>query len=76
MGRAGFLPVAGASGRREEKKWRFVQTTAPISPGSSGGGLFDARGNLVGITTLVLVGREHMNQALDLAIPADSFWQP
>jgi hypothetical protein len=64
------------SGRREEKKWRYVQTTAPISPGSSGGGLFDARGNLVGITTLVLVGREHMNQALNFAIPADAFWQP
>jgi hypothetical protein len=64
------------SGRREEKKWRYVQTTAPISPGSSGGGLFDARGNLVGVTTLVLVGREHMNQALNFAIPADAFWQP
>jgi S1-C subfamily serine protease len=64
------------SGRREEKKRRYVQTTAPISPGSSGGGLFDARGNLVGVTTLVLVGREHMNQALNFAIPADAFWQP
>jgi S1-C subfamily serine protease len=64
------------SGRREEAKRRYVQTTAPISPGSSGGGLFDARGNLVGITTLVLVGREHMNQALNFAIPAEAFWQP
>lgn len=41
------------SGRREEDGRHFVQTTAPISPGSSGGGLFDARGNLVGVTTLV-----------------------
>lgn len=64
------------SGRREEAKRRYVQTTAPISPGSSGGGLFDARGNLVGITTLVLVGRERMNQALNFAIPAEAFWQP
>jgi hypothetical protein len=64
------------SGRRDEAEHHFVQTTAPISPGSSGGGLFDARGNLVGITTLVLVGREHMNQALNFAIPADAFWQP
>jgi S1-C subfamily serine protease len=64
------------SGRREEQGRHFVQTTAPISPGSSGGGLFDARGNLVGVTTLVLVGREHLNQALNFAIAADAFWQP
>ena len=64
------------SGRRDELGRHFVQTTAPISPGSSGGGLFDARGNLVGITTLVLVGREHLNQALNFAVPADAFWQP
>jgi S1-C subfamily serine protease len=64
------------SGRRDEKNRHYVQTTAPISPGSSGGGLFDARGNLVGVTTLVLVDREHMSQALNFAIPADAFWQP
>jgi len=38
--------------------------------------LFDARGNLVGITTKVLVDDNHLNQALNFAIPADSFWQP
>lgn len=64
------------SGLRQEDGRPFVQTTAPISPGSSGGGLFDARGNLVGATTLVLAGRERLNQALNFAIPADSFWQP
>jgi S1-C subfamily serine protease len=63
------------SGLRTEEKLQLVQTTAPISPGSSGGGLFDAYGNLVGITTLVLVGRERMNQALNFAIPADSYWR-
>ncbi len=64
------------SGQREEQGRRYVQTTAPISPGSSGGGLFDARGNLVGITTMVLIGRDGHNQSLNFAIPADSFWQP
>jgi hypothetical protein len=63
------------SGLREEDGQHYVQTTAPISPGSSGGGLFDSRGNLVGITTMVLVGRQHLNQSLNFAIPADSFWQ-
>ena len=64
------------SGKREEGSLNYVQTTAPISPGSSGGGLFDARGNLVGITTLVLAGRERLNQSLNFAIPAEAFWQP
>jgi serine protease Do len=62
------------SGRREEGGHHYVQTTAPISPGSSGGGLFDARGNLIGITTLVLVGKEHLNQSLNFAIPADAYF--
>lgn len=62
------------SGLRKLDKHSFLQTTAPISPGSSGGGLFDAKGNLVGITTLVLAGRERLNQSLNFAIPADSFF--
>lgn len=44
----------------------FVQTTAPISPGSSGGGLFDAEGRLIGITTFTR--RESQN--INLAVPA------
>lgn len=64
------------SGKREEGTLNYVQTTAAISPGSSGGGLFDARGNLVGITSLVLAGRERLNQSLNFAIPAQAFWQP
>lgn len=63
------------SGRREVEGFKLVQTTAPISPGSSGGGLFDARGNLIGVTTLVLAGQQRLNQALNFAIPADAFWQ-
>jgi hypothetical protein len=62
--------------KRDEKGGHIVQTTAPISPGSSGGGLFDVHGNLVGITTKVLVDRDRLNQSLNFAIPADSFWQP
>jgi len=45
----------------------LIQTTAAISPGSSGGGLFDAQGRLVGITTLYLKDA----QSLNFAIPSD-----
>lgn len=31
-----------------------IEATAPISPGSSGGGLFDDQGKLIGITTFLL----------------------
>lgn len=46
---------------------RLLQTTAPISPGSSGGGLFDSEGRLVGITTFAV--REA--GSLNFAVPAD-----
>jgi hypothetical protein len=44
-----------------------IQTTAPISPGSSGGGLFDATGKLVGIMTF----QHRYGQNLNFAVPAD-----
>jgi S1-C subfamily serine protease len=55
------------SALRTAKDEPMIQTTAPVSPGSSGGGLFDARGRLIGITTLAL--REAQN--LNFAVPAE-----
>lgn len=55
------------SGFREHKGSGYIQTTAPISKGSSGGGLFDAQGRLVGITTMYVKD----GQALNFAVPAD-----
>jgi len=42
----------------------MVQTSAPISPGSSGGGLFDAHGRLIGITTSALKDSQNLNFAM------------
>ncbi len=42
----------------------LIQTTASISPGSSGGGLFDREGRLVGLTTLYLEGGQNLNFAM------------
>jgi hypothetical protein len=42
----------------------LIQTTAAISPGSSGGGLFDGKGLLVGLTTLYLEGGQSLNFAM------------
>lgn len=44
----------------------FVQSTAPISPGNSGGGLFNARGELMGICHASIVGRaQNVNFYID-----------
>jgi hypothetical protein len=53
------------SGVRTSKELgKFLQTTAPISPGSSGGPLFNMRGEVVGINTLYLEGGENLNFAI------------
>lgn len=55
------------SGIREYKGTEYIQTTAPISQGSSGGGLFDDQGRLIGITTMYLKDGQNLN----FAIPAE-----
>ena len=54
------------SATRNHKGNKFVQTTTPISRGSSGGGLFNEQGKLVGMTTLQLSEGQNLNFALDL----------
>ena len=41
----------------------LIQISVPISPGSSGGGLFDTSGRLVGITTSTRVNSQNLNFA-------------
>jgi serine protease Do len=55
------------SSLREVPNGTVIQTTAPISPGSSGGGLFDSTGRLVGIMTF----QHRFGQNLNFAVPAD-----
>ena len=55
--------LRGVHGKRAAP---LVQTDAAISPGSSGGGLFNADGELVGITTFKWKG-----ESLNFAIPAE-----
>jgi S1-C subfamily serine protease len=52
------------SALRDAERVHMIQTSAPISPGSSGGGLFDVQGNLVGITTFYLKEGQSLNFAL------------
>lgn len=54
--------------RRFGPEGSTIQTTAAISPGSSGGGLFDAHARLIGITTFGWRGGENMNFALPVSL--------
>ena len=50
----------------EDEGGKFVQVTAPISPGSSGGPLFNMAGEVVGITTSHLIGGQNLNFAIPI----------
>jgi len=50
----------------EDEGGKFVQITAPISPGSSGGPLFNMAGKVVGITTSHIKGGENLNFAIPI----------
>src|SRR5581483_10687676 len=54
------------SGIRSNEKhdYKLLQITAPISPGSSGGPLFNMAGEVIGITTMYLKGGENLNFAI------------
>jgi hypothetical protein len=58
------------SGLREWEGVRIIQNSAPSWHGSSGGGLFDVHGNLVGITTAISTIAANLN----FSIAAEEFW--
>ncbi|MBL8838183.1 MAG: trypsin-like peptidase domain-containing protein [Alphaproteobacteria bacterium] len=72
-GRDRVFGKGAITGFRQREGVTVIQTSAPMAPGSSGGGLFDAWGNLVGVTSFALyrggvqVGR--------FAIAAEEFWR-
>ncbi|SDB34176.1 Trypsin-like peptidase domain-containing protein [Desulfonatronum thiosulfatophilum] len=52
------------SGFRQDKTGRYIQTTTPVSPGSSGGGLYDEHGRLVGLMSFTVEKGQNLNFAL------------
>ena len=44
----------------------YIQTTAPISPGNSGGPLFNAYGDVIGINTMTFAGGQNVNFAVPI----------
>ena len=55
--------VSALRGNDGGKELPYIQTTAPISQGSSGGGLFDAQGRLIGIPSFMSKDGQNLNFA-------------
>ena len=61
----GIVSAINRSGRYSD----FIQTDAAINPGNSGGALVNARGELIGINTMIVSGTGGY-QGIGLAIPS------
>ncbi|RLB45451.1 MAG: peptidase, partial [Deltaproteobacteria bacterium] len=59
------------SARRMIGGRRMIQMSTPISPGNSGGPLFNLRGEVIGVSTANIGGMFMRAQNLNLAIPVD-----
>jgi S1-C subfamily serine protease len=56
------------SGLRDESGRKWIQTTAPASPGNSGGPLINLSGQVLGVLAWKVLGGENLN----FAIPSNS----
>ena len=70
LGLSGTVTVGIVSGFRSLEGSDYVQFSAPISPGNSGGPVVDSRGRVVAVASAKLVGDGV--EALSLAIPVQT----
>lgn len=70
LGLNGTVTIGIVSGFRSLRGSDYVQFSAPISPGNSGGPVVDARGRVVAVASAKLVGDGV--EALSLAIPVQT----
>jgi tetratricopeptide (TPR) repeat protein len=62
------ISKGNVAGLRNDDGISRIIGTAPVSPGSSGGGIFDSSGRLIGITTAVF----SLGQNISIAAPAQA----
>lgn len=54
------------SGKRENEGIEFIQITAPISPGNSGGPVINNKGEVIGISTFTYKNSQNLNFAMPI----------
>jgi hypothetical protein len=64
LGQIGTFSNGLVSAQRAYDGLSLVQITAPVSPGSSGGPVMNDRGEVIGVTTLMLPGGQNINYAV------------
>jgi S1-C subfamily serine protease len=57
------------SARRVISGRKMIQMSTPVSPGNSGGPLFNSRGEVIGVSTAIYAGGSPLAQNLNLAMP-------
>ena len=62
------LTTGEVSARRKFQGRAWIQMSTPISPGNSGGPVFNTRGQVIGVTTASIGAGGHA-QNLNLAVP-------
>ena len=67
-GLEGSVSVGIVSGVRKAGELTFYQITAPISPGSSGGPVFNTDGSVIGIATFTLQDSQNLNFAMPASL--------
>jgi len=80
-GLEGTLSEGIVSGIRPIGDFAMIQITAPISPGSSGGPVFDEKGMVIGVATMTLLESQNLNFAVPAKLLATlrtkgSQWEP
>ncbi|MEO8663960.1 MAG: tetratricopeptide repeat protein [Ignavibacteria bacterium] len=58
--------VSGMRNLGEEKKQNYIQITASLSPGSSGGAVLNSKGELIGISTMGYEKGQNLNFAIGI----------
>jgi hypothetical protein len=75
-GLQGSVSTGIVSGKRKFSGVQYIQTTAPTSPGSSGGGLFAMDSSLIGITTLIYKDSQNLNLVVPVSYVQELLAQP